>query len=304
MATLASGYSRNCLPASCKAIARFGPFLAFSLLVTFVPLDAAVATEPTFKMIPTTPPEGQAPRAPESTAGPSNAASPASSTLPPIDVSFGFTATSNYVSRGLTNSGNDPAIQGYIEPSIGPIYANFWSSNVDFGEGFSGAEIDAAIGMRPEFGPLKLDLGYVHYFYAPESVSPDYGELYLKADYEIEKLFTVSGRVYFAPDYNQSGETATFVAGGVKVPLPHDFSIYGGVGYQFFEDPSAYEQLTWTAGLSYAWKSLTFDARYWDTDLSDDECLVRSGFSDGCGSRVVFSVSFDTSYSALKALSK
>jgi uncharacterized protein (TIGR02001 family) len=175
---------------------------------------------------------------------------------------------------------------------------------VDFGEGYSGAEIDAAFGVRPEFGPLKLDMGYVHYFYTPESVSPDYGELYLKADYEVEKLFTLAGRVFFAPDFNQSGDTATFVAGGVKIPLPHDFSVYGGVGYQFFEDPDAYEQLSWTAGLSYAWKSLTFDARYWDTDLSDDECLARSGFNDGCGSRVVFSVSFDTSVSALKSLGK
>ncbi|WP_169516681.1 TorF family putative porin [Kaistia adipata] len=221
-----------------------------------------------------------------------------------FDISIGVTATTNYVSRGITNSGNDPAIQGYIEPSLGPLYVNFWSSNVDFGEGFSGAEIDAAFGVRPEFGPLKLDLGYVHYFYAPESVSPDYGELYIKADYEVEKLFTVAGRVFFAPDFNQSGDTATFVAGGVKVPLPHDFSLYGGVGYQFFEDPNAFEQLTWTAGLSYSWKSLTFDARYWDTDLNDDECVVRSGFEDGCGSRIVLSVSFDTSLSALKNLGK
>ncbi len=270
-----------------RAVSRPAYFLATVSLLFLICTDGARAIESAVEMIPSEP----------------QATTTSSGDLD-FDISIGVTATTNYISRGITNSGNDPAIQGYIEPSLGPLYINFWSSNVDFGEGFSGAEIDAAFGVRPEFGPLKLDLGYVHYFYAPESVSPDYGELYIKADYEVEKLFTVAGRVFFAPDFNQSGDTATFVAGGVKVPLPHDFSIYGGLGYQFFEDPDAYEQLSWTAGLSYSWKSLTFDARYWDTDLSDDECLVRSGFEDGCGSRVVFSVSFDTSLSALKSLGK
>lgn len=221
-----------------------------------------------------------------------------------FDVGLGIAATTDYVSRGITNSANRPAIQGYVEPSFGPIYANIWSSNVDFGAGYSGAEIDTALGIRPEFGPLKLDLGYVHYFYAPESVSPDYGELYTKADYDVSGLFTLAGRVFFAPDYNQSGNTATFVAGGIEVPLPHDFAVYGGIGYQFFEDPAAYEQLAWTAGISYTWKSLTFDLRYWDTDLGDDACVVRSGFADGCDARIVFTLSFDTTLSALKKLGR
>ena len=100
--------------------------------------------------------------------------------------------TTDYVSRGITNSNSEPAIQGYVEPSIelpniGAAYVNVWSSNVDYGEGFEGAEIDVAAGIRPEFGPLSLDLGYVHYFYTPEHVSPDYGEIFAKADYNVER---------------------------------------------------------------------------------------------------------------------
>ena len=218
----------------------------------------------------------------------------------PFDIGFGISVTNDYVSRGITNSGNDPAIQGYIEPSIGPVYFNVWSSNVDFGEGFEGAEIDTAIGVRPEYGPLSFDLGYVHYFYAPKDVSPDYGELFAKADYNFQDKVTLGARVFFAPDFNQSGNTATFVAGGVKVPLPHDFSVYAGIGYQFFEDPEAFEQLAWTAGVSYDWKALTFDVRYWDTDLNDEECLARSGFTNGCDARVVGTISLNTAWSDLK----
>jgi hypothetical protein len=116
----------------------------------------------------------------------------------------------------------------------------------------------------------------------------------------VNDWLTLGGRVFFAPNYNQSGNTATWVAGGAKVKLPYDISAYGGVGYQFFEDEDAFEQLAWMLGASYSWKSLTFDLRYWDTDLSEDECESRSGASHGCDARVVGTVSFDTSWTALR----
>ncbi len=142
----------------------------------------------------------------------------------PADVAFGIAMTTDYVSRGITQTGNDLAVQGYIEPTIGMAYVNIWSSNVDFGgEGFRGAEIDTAIGIRPEFGPLSLDLGYVHYFYSPEDISPDYGEIFAKADYNFQDMVTFGARVFFAPDFNQSGNTATFVAGGLARSLAARF---------------------------------------------------------------------------------
>ena len=70
-----------------------------------------------------------------------------------------------------------------------------WSSNVDYGEGFEGAEIDVAGGIRPQFGPVSLDVGYVHYFYTPEHVSPDYGEIFAKADYNYNDVVTFGGRI-------------------------------------------------------------------------------------------------------------
>lgn len=220
-------------------------------------------------------------------------------------MSFGAAFTSDYVSRGITNSNGKPAFQGYVEPSIaipelGTTYLGAWSSNVDFGEGFEGAEIDVYGGIRTQFESLALDLGYFHYFYAPDHVSADYGEIFAKADYNFDDMFSVGGRIFFAPDYNQSGSSGTFVAGGVRVSV-RDFSLYAGLGYQFFEDPDEFEQLAWTAGVSYyPTEELTIDVRYWGTDLSDNECVVRSGFSDGCGSRIVATLSFDTSWSDLR----
>ena len=217
-----------------------------------------------------------------------------------FDIGFGLSGTTDYVSRGISQSASNPAIQGYIEPTYGILYGNLWSSNVDFGDDFRGAEIDVAGGFRPKIGDLSLNMGYVHYFYAPESVSPDYGEFFAKADYKVCDQLILGTRFFFAPDFSQTGKTATFIAGGFKVPLPRDFAAYAGVGYQFFEDRNAFEDLAWTAGLSYTWKQLTFDVRYWDTNLSGQGCVARSGLEDGCDARVVGSITFDYTWSALR----
>ena len=135
-------------------------------------------------------------------------------------LAIGMAGTTDYQSRGITQSDSDPAIQGYIEPSygLGPVlgdaFVNVWSSSdVDFGAGVQGAEIDVAGGIKPKFlGPKwSPNIGYVHYFYAPEDLSPDYGEIYAKTDYTFgeDDKFTLRGLIFFAPDYNQSGFTGT-----------------------------------------------------------------------------------------------
>jgi uncharacterized protein (TIGR02001 family) len=233
---------------------------------------------------------------------PAETPEPSAPAAPPakFDVGFGLAGTSDYVSRGITQTDSRPAIQGYIEPSYGIEYVNVWSSNVDFGDDFRGAEIDLAGGIRPKFGPLSLNVGWVHYFFIPENVGPSYGEVFAKADYEVTDKFVIGTQFWFAPDFDQTGKTSTFQVIGAKWLLPRNISLYGGVGYQFFEDPKSFESLAWTVGVSYAWKSLTFDVRYWDTDLSDNACVVQSGFADGCDGRVVATISLDLAWSALR----
>ena len=162
-----------------------------------------------------------------------------------FDVGFGTAFTSDYVSRGITQSDSKPAVQGYIEPSFfnGEAYLNIWSSMSTLAMTFEAQRSTSPVESDRNLGDLSLNLGYVHYFYAPESVSPDYGEFFGKADYNVTDKFIVGTRVLFAPDFSQTGKTATFVVGGAKVLLTKNFSAYGGVEYQFFEDPHAFEDL-------------------------------------------------------------
>jgi uncharacterized protein (TIGR02001 family) len=223
-----------------------------------------------------------------------------------IDLAFGLALTSNYISRGITQTGNLPAIQGYIEPSIGGFYLNLWSSNVNFGPGFEGAELDVGLGYRWEWNNASFDVGWVHYFYAPLAVSPAYGELYGKLEYNFEDILTFGGKVYYAPDFSQSGFSATYTEATLEIPIPaiEGLSVSGGVGYQFFENPAAFEDLTWNAGITYNWEAVTFDLRYSDTDLTGPECLARSGFSNGCGPTIYGTVSVDSDFDTLREMFK
>ena len=70
-----------------------------------------------------------------------------------LDMAIGIAGTTDYQSRGITQSDSDPAIQGYIEPSygLGPVLGdaivNVWfSSDVDFGGWVQGAEIELPAG--------------------------------------------------------------------------------------------------------------------------------------------------------------
>ena len=69
-----------------------------------------------------------------------------------FDVAFGVTATSDYISRGYTQS-DGPAIQPWVELDYGMFYAGYWGSNVSPAL-LSGAswEHDLSIGLRPEVG--------------------------------------------------------------------------------------------------------------------------------------------------------
>jgi hypothetical protein len=116
-----------------------------------------------------------------------------------FDMAFGVAGTTDYASRGITLDDSSPAIQGYVEPSygLGPVlgdaFVNIWSSNVDFGDDFQGAEIDIAGGIKPKFlGPnWSPNIGYVHYFYAPEHVSPDYGRSTLRRTMSWARMLSI-----------------------------------------------------------------------------------------------------------------
>lgn len=215
-----------------------------------------------------------------------------------FDVAFGAAVTSDYVSRGISQTDGDPAVQGYVELDYGLAYAGVWASNVDFGA--DDTELDFSVGIRPETDSAAFDLGWVQYVYAND-ISPTYGEAYALIEYYATDSLTLGANLYVAPDYSQAGGAAAFAEGTIDYALPNGFGVSGGLGYQGFADslglPSYW---TWNAGAYWSWEeTLTVDLRYVDSGLSKADCgLLMS--SSACGARFMATVSLDSSLSALR----
>ncbi len=201
--------------------------------------------------------------------------------------SMNIGGTSDYVFRGISQSYEDPTVQGGADATCGMFYAGVWASGIDFVKGSNNlagdgsVEVDLYAGIKPTWGPLTFDLGVIYYAYPGGN---DGGLLGPELDY-VELKGGVSGTwnnlalgaiLFWSPDYTlETGNVITlegsagytFAAMGPITP-----SITGVVGtVQSLDSNSAQLDYTyWNAGLALAVDKFTFDFRYWDTDISNN----------------------------------
>lgn len=91
---------------------------------------------------------------------------------PKFTYSFNVGIATDYVFRGVSQSGKQPALQGGIDLSYAVLpwataYFGVWSSKVDFGPNFNGeriagGEVDIYGGIKPTWGPATFDLGVIY----------------------------------------------------------------------------------------------------------------------------------------------
>ena len=216
---------------------------------------------------------------------PAVAAPAPTAAAPSWDISFGGLITNNYVSRGLSQTDGDAAVQVFSEFTTGILYAGMFASNVNYTSvgGGPGVEFDLSIGIRPTLGMLNLDLGYVHYLYT-NGAAADYGELFAKASAAIAEPVTIGGAVFFAPDYGRTGFSAIYAEANAALVLPiaaglWSTSVTGAVGYQSFDNPAAVDYVTWNAGATFTYaETISLDLRYHDTNISEPLFTASLGF--------------------------
>lgn len=202
----------------------------------------------------------------------------------PYDILFGVTLTTDYISRGITQTDHGPAVQGYVEFDIHQFYASLWASNIDINTGDS-VETDWTIGWRPTLGPFALDLGYVRYVYFSGSAS-DYGEAFIKATINPVEPLTLGAQFWINPENSD-----TYIEGNAAYALPHNFKVSGAVGVV----NSSTDYVTGNIGLSWTWNdTITLDGRVW---TADSNC--QDPFGNSCGTRVVGSISLNSSFKKL-----
>ncbi len=214
-------------------------------------------------------------------------------------------------------------------------YFGIWGSGVDFGingDGtrLAGAELDVYGGAKYTMGCATFDLGVIWYTYpGANDRGPAVGEAFQQNYVEfkagvsgafipsLDKL-TTGATVFYSPSYQGGQGEVVTIEGTAAYELPKIWvfvpSISGTIGGQFGsdgknqflgtglkgfalgngEDSLAY----WNAGMTFTLDKLSFDFRYWDTSVKNNN--AAGGGLDGwctgafnqCDLRYVFTAKF------------
>ena len=226
--------------------------------------------------------------------------------------SLNIGGASDYVFRGVSQSSNDPVPQGGADAAYGILYGGVWASGIDFDNAPpANAEVDWYGGIKPTwsspFGIVNFDFGGIYYSYPAADPFPgaDLNYFELKAGYSWSSLhpsLVTGSTVFYSPDYfAETGPVWTIESfAGWMLPKAGFLSpaINGLVGWQKGDAAEGYwvnvnmtddEYYYWNAGLVLGVGNISFDFRYWDTNIGGDAANVCA--SPGlCSDRFVVSV--------------
>ncbi|MEX0286248.1 MAG: TorF family putative porin [Paracoccaceae bacterium] len=186
------------------------------------------------------------------------------------DVNYyaGVAFTSNYISNGVTQTQDGPAIQPYFEVESQGFYAGIWASNVDLGNS-DNAEIDLYLGYRTGLfnDRLGIDIGYARYFY--NDSGDCCGELKFNALYELVPDLGVEA--YFAYDT----EAEVLNSRATLAYKVNDQLALSGVWGKINNNREY-----WHAGGSYAFNgSVSLDVRYHGSTAGDPGLVATLSFA-------------------------
>lgn len=203
----------------------------------------------------------------------------------------------DYIYRGVTLSDRKPAVGAAFEAAFDKLYAGIAIAGVKLPTDPS-AEISFTAGLRPKLGTVEFDFAWTFFSYPSESwwrLGPtggtDYWEASTRAETQLTQTLRVGAGFAWSPSVSNTGASGQYYAAGFSYDLlgtllPKDIgaSISGSIGYSRFGNMEdvlggfplpAY--LNWNAGVTFTWKNFNLDLRYYDTDLSKENCYVYTG---------------------------
>lgn len=217
------------------------------------------------------------------------------------EVSANIALTSDYVFRGVSLSGEDPAVQGGFDWSNDQFYAGVWGSSL--GSAGSSMEMDLYGGWTPSTGPVKWDLGLIGYFYPgadDDGAEFDYYEGKVGASINPVEALTLGAALYYSPENFGDTGTALYWELNAEYAFNEQMKISGAFGNQSIDDvdgptPGSPDDdyNTWNIGGSYALHGFTLDLRYTEADIDAGDAIALAGYAseDAADGRVVFTIS-------------
>jgi len=223
------------------------------------------------------------------------APTPGPQAAPLFDAKFSAGITSDYNYRGYTLSNHKPSVFGTAEWDYGILFASVNSASVQM-PNLSHFQMTDTLGIRPAFGPVTVETGVAYYSYPGGASDPSYSEFYVAPSYSATSRLLVGLKLYYAPDYYRMGVWENYNSIAAKYDVGSGLTISAELGHQTFGKTAIVALPNYTygnIGLSFTYKSLTFDLFYHATTLSKQTCFLITGTgseiggSNGCDSAVI-----------------
>lgn len=219
-----------------------------------------------------------------------------------ITITGGATVVSDYRFRGVSQTGEEAAIQGTINVTHeSGLYAGVWGSSIDLeGTGLGGSELDAYVGYSREVVPgLTADVGLLYYYYPKNAdFASDYFEPYFSLSGAIGPVNAKVGVAYAWEGQNALlDDDNIYVYTDANTAIPGTpFKLKGHVGYtdgilSYTSGAISGNYWDWSVGAEASYKALTFGVSYVDTDVKNDAFSTSPGANAiGSDAGIVFSV--------------
>jgi hypothetical protein len=255
----------------------------------------------------------------------------------PWEFDYGASLMTEFNIRGISASNHQPAVAVHFEPRYNLLDNLQAYGRVEVDSIFLGNRAEASVnlyaGIRPTIGNLTVDYGWWQRVFPGEVcvttranpgvclVPPDlnYGELFAKPIYKVDKWLSLGGGVYWSPSVLNSGDPATYVEAMAKYILPTlrigsrsiGSFLSADVGHWYREGTPYVSYTNWNVGLTFTSKQYALDLRYSDTNKIDCDVArtptslaMNPGgpLSDRCKATFIarFSIDLDGGYSKPK----
>lgn len=179
--------------------------------------------------------------------------------------------TTNYVFRGISQTGDGPAISGGFDvASESGLYAGVWGSSVDFSDDTT-MELDLYGGYGWEAGGFGFDVGAIYYAY-PDS--PD-GQNFFEVYGDLSRAFgplTWDIDLAYSPEFYGEIGPGWYASTGLAFEVVEGVSVDGRVGASRFDDLSGADYEDYQLGVSgTVFETIGWDIRYFKASDGGDD---------------------------------
>ena len=186
-----------------------------------------------------------------------------------LDIGGEALLLSDYRFRGISRSGEDPAVQGQLTVSVpSGLYAGARATSLGDAGALGSAQVEAYAGYGTELSlATSLDAGLLYYWFPDGSGATDYLEPYASISHRLGPVEGTLGAKYAWSQAALGGEDMLYLFGEAEAGIPTTpLTLTAQAGRQ--EAGALGSYWNWSVGGRYARGPLEAGLRYVDTDLA------------------------------------